>query len=279
MNPLISIVIPVYNREKLIVETVQSAQNQDHPNFEIVVVDNKSTDNTWQVLQEMASNDGRLKVFQNEENLGPVRNWERCFANAKGEYIKILWSDDLIKPSFLSEALSIFDEDTAFVMSGIEYFDINNTVVSHSDFQKNTQLLSYDYIVDMIMEDKKMGFPVSPGCGMFRRSDMVKNLIIEIPNDKGLIFNRFGAGNDLLLFLLTAKDYEYVRCVDDTLSRFRHHDDSITTSNGDRLIPFYEEARLYFIKNTDYKFLENTYKFRILKRKIKFGFLKFFKFK
>jgi glycosyltransferase involved in cell wall biosynthesis len=277
MNPLISIVIPVYNRAKLIVETLQSAQNQDYTNLEIVVVDNKSTDNTWQVLTHIAQTDTRIKIFQNAENLGPVRNWEKCFDYAQGEYIKILWSDDLIKPTFVSEALAIFGKNTAFVMSGIEYFDAQNQIVSTSSFQKHTELSSPDYIIDMLIENKKMGFPVSPGCAMFRRDDLIKNLMIDIPNSKGLNFNRFGAGNDLLLFLLTAKNYKNIRCIDKTLSRFRHHEDSITTSNGDRLIEYYELARLYFIQNSDYKFLKNTFKFRIFKRKIKFGFLKLFK--
>jgi len=57
MNKLISILIPVYNRENLIEETVQSALNQTYKNLEVIIVDNKSTDSTWEVLQKLASKD------------------------------------------------------------------------------------------------------------------------------------------------------------------------------------------------------------------------------
>ena len=88
---LVSILIPVYNRETLIEDTVQSALNQTYPNIEIIVVDNKSTDRTWDILEKLANRDSRIKIFQNKTNIGPVRNWKRCIDNASGKYGKILW--------------------------------------------------------------------------------------------------------------------------------------------------------------------------------------------
>ena len=77
-SPRVSILIPVYNREALIGECIQSALFQTFTDFEVIIVDNASTDNTWGICQRFAEQDKRVRVFRNEKNIGPVRNWRRC---------------------------------------------------------------------------------------------------------------------------------------------------------------------------------------------------------
>jgi glycosyltransferase involved in cell wall biosynthesis len=127
MNPLVSILIPVYNREHPVVETIESAIHQTYTNIEIIIVDNCSTDNTWSVLQDFSRKDDRIKIFQNPENVGPVRNWKRCIDESSGEYAKILFSDDLISKDFLEEAMNVFEDVAAFVISPIQLFGIGFT--------------------------------------------------------------------------------------------------------------------------------------------------------
>ena len=79
---LVSILVPVYNRENLIEETVNSGLSQTYENIEIIIVDNQSTDGTWKILEKLASQDKRIKIFQNNTNIGPVRNWKRCIDEA-----------------------------------------------------------------------------------------------------------------------------------------------------------------------------------------------------
>jgi len=119
----VSILIPVYNRENLIEETVQSALNQTYKNIEIIIVDNQSIDKTWEVMQKLAFQDDRIKIFQNDKNMGPVRNWKRCIDEATGDYGKILWSDDLIAPEFLENTVHFLEnKDIGFVFTGTEIF-------------------------------------------------------------------------------------------------------------------------------------------------------------
>src|SRR2546427_6401542 len=103
--PLVSILIPVYNRKQLVGPCIQSALDQTVREFEVVIVDNASTDGTWQVCEAFAAKDKRVRVIRDPLNVGPVRNWQRCMQEAGGLYGKILFSDDLIEPTFLERTL------------------------------------------------------------------------------------------------------------------------------------------------------------------------------
>ena len=105
-RPKVSILIPVFNRKEYIAECIQSALDQTYTAFEVVVVDNASEDGTWEICQQFAAVDSRVRIFRNESNIGPVRNWIRCAQEAKGALSKILFSDDCLESNCLSEMVS-----------------------------------------------------------------------------------------------------------------------------------------------------------------------------
>lgn len=249
MNKLVSILIPAYNRENLIEETVQSALNQTYKNIEVVVVDNQSTDNTWEVLQKLASQDERIKIFQNEINIGPVRNWKRCIDEASGEYGKILWSDDLIAPDFLEKTVPYLEnKDVGFVYTGTEIFvDGTDKKTSHYFIGESGIYESERYINGVLFD---RNYPVSPGCALFRLKDLKKNLLVDIPNKVNSDFAMHAIGNDLLIFLLTAYQYKNFAFVNEKLSLFRAHEGSISIqSNNGKLPLHYNLASAYFVEN------------------------------
>jgi len=249
MTELVSILIPVYNRESIIAETIQSALDQTHKNIEVVIVDNASTDNSWQVIQNYAKQDSRIKAFKNESNLGPVRNWLRCVDEATGEYGKILWSDDLISVDFVEKTLPLFNSDVGFVYSGANIFTGANPLEAKTSYllPKTGRYPCSMYIEKSIFGN---GMPVSPGCAIFRMSDIRKNLWLQIPNKVNSDFSMHAIGNDLLLFLLTAKDYKYFGHIAEPLSFFRAHDGSISVSSNSGKLPLhYAMARAYFVEN------------------------------
>jgi len=98
----VSICIPVYNREELLAQALESAIAQDYPELEIVVSDNCSTDATRDVAERFARRDPRIRVRSNEHNLGTWPNYAACIRAATGEYIKFLNSDDILHPRALS---------------------------------------------------------------------------------------------------------------------------------------------------------------------------------
>ena len=247
--PLVSILIPVFNREQYISETIQSAISQTYSNIEIVIVDNNSTDNTWQIMKDCSLKDARVKIFRNKQNVGPVRNWLRCIEEARGQYGKILWSDDLIATDFIEKSILMFEEhnEIAFVFSKAEIFSVNtkrNRTVFN--FGKTGIYKSSEYIDGILLYDGLL--PVSPGCAIFRINDLRENLLEQIPNTINSDFSMHAIGNDLLLFLLTANRYNSFGFVNETLSFFREHSSSITISSPKaKLIVMYEISKIYFI--------------------------------
>ena len=96
--PLVSIVIPNYNLGCFLAEAIQSALAQTWPNTEILVADNASPDNSWEVISKF---DDRVVKIRREKNLGLMGNANDLFARAKGKYICLLCSDDIIEPDFI----------------------------------------------------------------------------------------------------------------------------------------------------------------------------------
>lgn len=258
--PLVSILIPVYNRQNIISETLECAVNQSYSNVEVIVSDNCSTDDTWSVLEKYAKSDNRIKIFRNETNVGPVLNWKRCIDKIQGEYTKILWSDDLISRDFVEKSMQLLDDETSFVMSGIRIFNSNdNTVLSETQFQKNLVYTKEEYLKDVLLYGKK-DFPVSPGCALFRTKDIKSSYMEQIPNRENLDFKKYGAGNDLLFFLITANKYKYVKTINEVSSFFRAHPNSFSVSNN--LIIYYEYSKWFFITNY-FESLKKDYKCKL----------------
>lgn len=268
----VSILIPVYNRQNLIKETVNSALAQTYQNTEIIIVDNKSTDNTWQILQDLALKDNRIKIFQNETNIGPVKNWKRCIEKATGEYGKILWSDDLIAPTFLEKTIPFLeDENIAFTFTKTIIFKNNISESTNKEFYilgKTGKYSTTKYIEGIIEGDN---LPASPGCALFRMKDLKSNILIDLPNKIGSDFATHAIGNDLLIFLLTANQYPKFAFINESLSYFRDHKESITIASKIGKIPLhYALAMAYFVENkSPYLIRKMNTKIWLLLRKYK----------
>jgi glycosyltransferase involved in cell wall biosynthesis len=249
-KPFVSILIPTYNREKLIAESIRSALGQTYGNFEVVVVDNASTDGTWEEIQRIAAEDSRVQAFRNEANIGPVRNWIECARRARGTLCKILWSDDLIDSEYLNRTVQwLTDTTIGFVYTSARIFTESTESSSGSVHYDHLPTGSYD--ARLFIEGSLLGtrFPVSPGCFLLRTADLQKNLMADIPNAVGSDFKNHAIGNDLLLLLLTAFSYERFAVVNEPLSMFRDHPGSISTSSGiERLIIHYDMAKAYFVQ-------------------------------
>jgi glycosyltransferase involved in cell wall biosynthesis len=107
-TPLISICIPAYNAAQYIEEAIDGWRNQTYPYLEILVQDDCSKDETYNLALEFAIKDPRVKVFSNKRNLGIGGNWNGVFSKAKGDYLVMANADDIYDPNIIENALKIF---------------------------------------------------------------------------------------------------------------------------------------------------------------------------
>jgi glycosyltransferase involved in cell wall biosynthesis len=259
--PLVSILIPVYNRENMILDAIDSALNQTYKNIEIIIGDNNSTDGTWNIVKSLGLHHRNIFCFRNEKNIGPVYNWLECIKHSTGDFIKILFSDDLISPNFIEECLNCFDKDSAFVITPLYFFRYKDVIDNKRIYKKNT------YNTNIYIKDRLFGgkydFPVSPGAAIFRRQDILDAFIVDVPNPIGLESTKNGAGNDLLIFLLIADKYKKIKIAKKAISSFRVHGKSFSCSSD--ITHYYEWAKIFYVSNANRIFLNDALKltFRI----------------
>lgn len=108
INPLVSVLITAYNREKYIGEAIKSVLDSSYKNLDIIVVDDFSSDTTLDIASKFAKTDDRIRIFQNKENLGQFCNRNKAASLAKGSILFWLDSDDTIEPEAIETILEEF---------------------------------------------------------------------------------------------------------------------------------------------------------------------------
>ncbi len=113
-EPLVSILTPAYNHEKYVSVFLDSILAQTYTNFELIIVDDCSTDNTTSIIEQYK--DERIHFFRNDFNRGMNGNLNIAFSKAKGKYIAILASDDFLEPQYLEGMLAFFEQHKDFAV-------------------------------------------------------------------------------------------------------------------------------------------------------------------
>jgi glycosyltransferase involved in cell wall biosynthesis len=119
-NPTISVLMPVYNRQEIVTDAVRSIQAQTFQDWELIILDDASTDGTFDVCQALAREDTRIKTHRNAQNLGAGESRNRLLTRATGEFIAIQDSDDLSLPKrFTIEMQYLKDHPNIGLVSGV----------------------------------------------------------------------------------------------------------------------------------------------------------------
>lgn len=133
-SPLVSIITPTYNSEKFIAETIQSVQNQTYTNWEMIIVDDGSSDKTQAIVTLLASQDNRIKPYQLKVNSGPAKARNVGIENVKGKYMTFLDADDIWYPDFIANSIkTIQTTGIHFVFSSYKRSDENLDFI-YTDF-------------------------------------------------------------------------------------------------------------------------------------------------
>lgn len=126
MTEKVSIVVPVYNCEKFIIDTIRSVQAQSYTNWELILVNDCSRDESASLIAREAEKDSRIRLVNQPENLGAAKARNRGVDEATGSYLCYLDADDLWESSKLERELDFLKEKQAgFVFTGYEFADEN----------------------------------------------------------------------------------------------------------------------------------------------------------
>ena len=170
MPGLVSIITPMYNSEKFINSTIQSVQSQTYQNWEMIIVDDASTDRSIEIVKKIMSNEPRLQLKQLVDNLGPAHTRNNGIKLAKGRFLAFLDSDDLWHKDKLEKQIIFMQKNEyAFTFTGYEKIDekgkkIGNILplksqVTYHDLLKSNHIGCLTAMIDLKMLGYKMYMP------------------------------------------------------------------------------------------------------------------------
>jgi len=155
MKELVSIITASFNSEKYISKTIESVINQSHTNWELLITDDYSTDNTIEIIESYIKNNSRIKIFKSEKNSGAAVARNNSINNSKGKYIAFLDSDDLWEKNKLHEQLH-FMKDNNIQFSFTAYIIIDDNGNSTGKTVDSSQKGSFSY-KDMLAKKATLG--------------------------------------------------------------------------------------------------------------------------
>lgn len=147
--PLISIVVPVFNAQNTLKLTVNSVLNQTYKNFECILVNDASTDDSKKILENIVLHDKRFNLINNKKNIGVTSSRNKGIAKAKGKYICFLDSDDIWRPDFLDSHLKFRDKNPNVAITYSPY---------HVFYKKNSNIKGYEVIPPNRVDKKNIFF-------------------------------------------------------------------------------------------------------------------------
>ncbi len=181
-TPKVSVCIPVFNAADYLRQAVESALGQDIQDFEIVIVDNCSTDHTASLVSELQQlSNGRIRFYQNDHNIGLVGNLNRCLEYAKGAYIKFLCADDMLLPGCLGKMASGLDlhQPVKLVSCSRLVIDVHGNKLGEKRYMAGDTVVDGKQVITRcLFGGNYIGEPTAV---MFRKSDLKGRFREDMP--------------------------------------------------------------------------------------------------
>lgn len=235
-SPKISVVMPVYNAEPYLKDAIESILNQTFTDFEFIVVDDASTDNSYKIIEEYSKKDKRIIVFRNEKNLGIAETRTKGTKYAKGKYIAVFDADDISILTRLEKQYNYLEKHTDCGVVGgfIESF--------YSDTGKILGVRKY-YEDDANLRRRLFLYcPVSQGVCMIRR---------EVFETLGYYNPKYPVAEDLDLWFRIGTKYKFAN-IQEILLKYRIHKNSTTISKIQRIETMTLEIRKKYSRGYGY---------------------------
>lgn len=159
MTPLVSIIMPCYNAECYIAQSIESVLAQTYQNWELLITDDGSTDKSVEIISKYSKNDDRINVMVSDEHQGIARTRNMSISRAKGRFVAFLDSDDIWYPEKLEKQVEyMLEHELAFTYSSYEIIDYQGNpknrivkdagVMSYKKYLRNTIICCGTVVVD-----------------------------------------------------------------------------------------------------------------------------------
>ena len=211
--PLISVLTPAYNREKYIVEAIESVQQQTIPNWEMIIVDDGSTDRTKELVQAYQAKDSRIKLFENPKNLGISATRNHGLQHVRGTYVAMLDSDDVCLAQRFEKQITFLDRNPQVGVLGGWAKHIGKSNRQFTPEQNDAQLRARSLY----------------RCPMVHSSTMIRTSVVQ---ECQLRYNEnYPASNDYD-FWVKALPFTQFHNLQEYLVQYRKHDQNISVTHG-----------------------------------------------
>jgi glycosyltransferase involved in cell wall biosynthesis len=235
-SPLVSIVIPVHNGEKYISEALDSCIGQSYPTLEIIVVDDKSTDDTLNILRRYEERNSRIKVLPAEKQNGLGNVINIGIRESQGKYIARMDADDIMYPTRIEKQVEYLESNSECIAVGgqIDIIDANSNVTGHREYSLSDK---------DIKKNRFLFQPFAHPAVMLRKSTL---------EEVGLYPENMWKVEDVKLFLILSTKGKFAN-LPDTVLKYRM---TFDTESQSKMVDHFKktnEVRKWAIKELDIK--------------------------
>lgn len=210
IDDLVSIITPVYNADRFIKETIESVQQQTYKNWEMILVDDLSTDKSEEIIKSMQKEDSRIRYIKLKQNSGAAIARNIAIEKARGRYIAFLDSDDLWKYNKLEKQIKFMRENNyGFTFTSYELMSEDGTNLNK--IVKVPQKINYDGLL---------------------KNTIIGCLTVVIDRELVLDFKMplLRKGQDTATWLKILRNYPYAYSIDENLAKYRLVEGSISSN-------------------------------------------------
>lgn len=273
----ISICIPVYNGAEFLEKALQSLQKQTYSKWEAIIIDDGSSDQSFEIAKRFHLQDPRFEIYQNQKNLGMVRNWNQALKIAQGDYICFLHQDDYYQKFYLQEVNDYFKLHPEIAMVFTANYNIDEAgkiLEINRPFSEDKIFNIEDFAYLLSQKGNFIKFPTV----------MIKK---EVYGKRGFYNESLHLTVDLEMWLRISL-YSKIAYLDKNLSFYRVHDNSVSSSYIKKGSEIKELEKCYhlflseakkFLSSSSYSKIENwlwtSIDHRLLNRKHLLFILKF----
>ena len=208
---LISIIMPSYNCEKWIKETLACVQNQTYTNWELVITDDASTDNTVELIKQEQKTDSRIKLYVSDKNQGAGKTRNNSLSHCQGRYIAYFDSDDLWTPEKLEHQLNYMKENS-IAMCYTDYDLVND----EGEYRKRVS------VPKSVTYDSYLKRPITCTHSIMFDTNVVDKKLLIMPDIR--------RGQDGATWLQVLKTGIVGYGLNESLAKYRRHDGSLSNN-------------------------------------------------